>query len=661
MALLKQAQLEDLNKMLDERVRPAQKVVDEWKSLWDSGLDYVFNNQLANHKRNEGWDRIQVNFIYPAVEQTMAILAQRRPKLLGLPVDPSDKEWAELWQGILQFQFERVIRMPHKLVQCALDGATCGFYVAKHFWEKKAEWSDEKRKWIGKPKVNIIKPTYFAVDACAETMEDAGMVRGKRRIPVDQAVARWPAFADELKAAATLELEADREGGAVTLETVPAGQNQTDCNDPTVDEARLANLLRASRADMFLETATDPDEKGSAAWVTIEEIYWRDEEEKEQVAQENIEAQELIDAGQVVEDEFGQFLDPQTKEPVGDWPTRENRWMEPTYPRGRFVIRVGGNDKTILNPDTEQQKYPYRKWPFTVGVNSVLPHIWQGLNDVEVARGPQDWINLAYMHIAMYVKQFSDPIWAVETDAIPTSKEGKKAKSLAARAGAIITFAKGALSGKKAERQSPPSMSGAVVQFAQLMSENLKDLTGVQDIALGKQMAGQQTLGEINKLESNTGIRTGLKSILMDDFTVRVFEGVGELDQMNMDLGEMRRIAGVKGKGIVEIVPEMMSVQYDLRLEVGTAMPQDREKKQMQFLQLYPLVGEAMLPELLEIFEVLEAEEILERHQLWQQFLQYVEMMEQQAQEQEKTAQQPQTPQDVMADEVVAAQQGAQQ
>jgi len=130
---------------------------------------------------------------------------------------------------------------------------------------------------------------------------------------------------------------------------------------------------------------------------------------------------------------------------------------------------------------------------------------------------------------------------------------------------------------------------------------------------------------------------------------------------MNMDLGEMRRIAGVKGKGIVEIVPEMMSVQYDLRLEVGTAMPQDREKKQMQFLQLYPLVGEAMLPELLEIFEVLEAEEILERHQLWQQFLQYVEMMEQQAQEQEKTAQQPQTPQDVMADEVIAAQQGAQQ
>lgn len=647
MTVLTDEQEVKLGRELDTMVQQGMDANKDWGNLWADGLSYVFNDQLAGKQRKQGWDRIQVNYIYPAVQQSMALLAQRRPQIMAQPFVGEHTRWASANEGILQYQFTKTLNMPAKLAAAALDGAVFGYYVAKHFWRGKSRWDEQNQRWIGDPKVIIINPYFFGAEPC-ESLDEAGWIFCRRRIPLAKALEQWPEHKDRIREAASLS-DTERDPFAEQLPTVSSTQTQTDQGPSATMEGRLALLLQQARGESPGTTQNNDLDVKQASSVLVEEIYWRDNEERVITAVEPIPPEELMAQGVIQQTEQGYF-DQATGEYLedpNDWPTREEKRDIPIYPYGRFIFRIGTGEKTILNRDTADQVYPYHKWPFTQGVNSLLPHVWQGLNDVEMARGCQDWINISAMHMAEYVKNFANAAWMAEESAVP-----KNRKQLASRAGSIIKFPDGAITSGKVKRLDPASMSQGLHVFYQLMGEELKQQTGMEDIALGKQMSGDPTATEIRKLEQHSKVRTALKSILLDQWTVAVMGAVGELNQRHMEIGEMRRITGRKGQALIQVEEPMKQVLFDLRLEVGTALPQDREAMQQKLMMLAQLVGAPpILPELLEALEIPNADEIIQRVEAWQQIQQMMAEQEKAQQGQEKEP----TPEEVQVDEILEA------
>ena len=184
---------------------------------------------------------------------------------------------------------------------------------------------------------------------------------------------------------------------------------------------------------------------------------------------------------------------------------------EPVYPNGRVVLRIG---KLILNPDAEKswdeggQVWPFRSWPYLVGVNQILPHVWRGLNAVEMPRTLQDWKNVAFAHMANYLKFFGDPITEVEEGAVKgVGADGKKlGEKLRARAGAIWLLMKGGADKIKVE--PPPPLSQGILEVDRLISRELQDQTGMQEVARGRQAGGSPTATEVQELSRSSRVRT---------------------------------------------------------------------------------------------------------------------------------------------------------
>ncbi len=586
-------------------VQVAFDATRDWSQIWADGLDYLFNNQLASQRRRKGWDRIQANYIYPAVVQTMATIAQRRPRIVAQPVEPSDTTGAATWGRVLQWQFEKVLRMQRKLMQAALDGAVFGHYVAKTLWEPKARWDADRKEWIGQPRVAIVHPQYFGADPEAECVEDATFAVCKRRVPTAYATARWPKFAEAIENAAAGETFESYVGIGNPINHPIDGHVDNDPGETA--EGRLVNLINRRFNDAAISSEAD-----TGAYVTIEEVYFHDLAERKSKDEREIPYAELAQAGLISENEDGYWTDANTGEPFTERQTEIAReYDEPIYPFGRYVLRIGaGSDRVILNDDQDKQVWPYVNWPYTVGVNALLPHVWQGLNQVEMARGHQDWLNITMSHMANYVRQFADPIVKVEQGALQGSEDNSNiASKIAARAGAIGKMARGKLD--RAQRMPPPPMSESLIAFYQLMGEGIKDQLGVQDVALGKETAGATTATEVWQLAINSRQATTLKSILLDGFTQQVMGSVLELDQASMSPNEQVRITG--GEGTVTVSQEMLSGYYDVTLDVAMAMPFDAQRKQAEAQALFQAVGEPYMAELLDAFEVPNKDEILQR------------------------------------------------
>ncbi|MHC4563792.1 MAG: portal protein, partial [Planctomycetota bacterium] len=536
MAKSKRLTNEALHQRLDEMVRIAFDATRDWSQIWQDGLDYVFNNQLTGQRRRKGWDRIQTNYIYPAVAQTMAIIAQRRPRIVAQPVEPSDTPAASQWGRVLQWQFDKVLRMRSKLMAAALDGAVFGHYVAKTLWESKARWDVAGRRWIGQPRVAIVHPQFFGADPDAESIDDATFIVCKRRVPVEYATARWPKHDDAIEQAAAAETSEDYLAVGNRINHKSSGERDSDTDGV---EGRLVDLINRR----FSPSAIPEGRDAAGGYVTIEEIYFRDLAERKSKDEREVPYAQLAAQGLIVEDEDGYWVDAKTGKPFKERQTEVVRdFDEPVYPFGRYVLRIGaGSERVILNDAEDKQVWPYVNWPYTVGVNASLPHVWQGLNQVEMARGHQDWLNITMSHMANYVRQFSDPIVLVEQGALQGSEDNANiASKIAARAGAIWKMARGKLD--RAQRVPPPPMSESLIAFYQLMGEGIKDQLGIQDITMGKQTSAPTTATEVWQLAVNSQNSTTFKSILLDAFTERVMSGVLELDQANMDPDEQVRI-----------------------------------------------------------------------------------------------------------------------
>lgn len=627
-----------LVRALQEEEDRGMEVTRSWMDLWRENLSYFFSEQLAGRKRHKNWDWIVINYIWPSCMQEAAKLSRQQPQFVCDPREASDAEAAEAWQGWLQWLWERGLNaegMEIEQLKAILCGKLYGYRVYKLWWEQRVDWDDQQKVWIGDVKGRLWKPTLFWATG-EESIQD-GSVGTVRYVDLEYALARWPDYADTLKEEADrVEDEFDAGGDTVPGQTATTGRNYPltgrGGQDPGPDDSRnkLLDRVLAAIAPGARRSDRSGRQKDKTRYVKLSERWGHDFEETPREMAELIPIEELLATGAVMQ-AGPLYIDAATNQPLeaANWPARTARkWKEPKFPRGRYILRTG---KTILNEDEEDQKYPYRIWPFVTSPHYVIPFMWQGSDAVQLVKTTQDMINVSVTYLANHMKQFGNPRVAVERGAMdgPRGRE-KKHFPIGSAAGAVIRLVRGGLGRMKII--DPPSSSPVIGLLYQLMSQEYKNIVGLQDIAQGKKSAGDLTATESSYLAMSSGDRIQLQTLIEKSWIGRIGLLSAEIAQRHYEPERMVRVLGENAvPGIVQITSRMKDVQYDLKVEIGSSMPFDAEKRIARHLQANQLLmgpPSPMLPELLRALEIPNWRRILERHGIWTQWMEQLKLIE---------------------------------
>jgi hypothetical protein len=284
------------------------------------------------------------------------------------------------------------------------------------------------------------------------------------------------------------------------------------------------------------------------------------------------------------------------------------------------VTRIDGEVLAQDNP------WPYKTWPVSVGVNYLLPHMANGANSVELSRGYQDWMNNIASHLEMYSRMFADPSVMVEKGALAEDLEKKKA-IIPNLAGKVWRLAKGGMNRVKV--QEPQALPPTLFTILEMLRGWDQDLKGVHDIAQGRASKGDQTLGELNKLDRNTRQRVAMQGAMLDVWLKQCGNGIVEVMQRNYTIGDYVRYAGMDEstvKASISWTQAMQEAGVDVSMEPTSTLPFDEEREQARYLKAYELVGPAMLEDVLKKLKVQNVQDILQRHELLGPFQALMEM-----------------------------------
>jgi hypothetical protein len=123
--------------------------------------------------------------------------------------------------------------------------------------------------------------------------------------------------------------------------------------------------------------------------------------------------------------------------------------------------------------------------------------MWQGSDAVQMYKTTQDMINVTASYLTNHMKCHGAPRTFVEDGAIPTDPKTRKPYRILAAAGSIIRVVRGALSKNRKIVVDPPApMSQSLPFMYNLMAQEFKNLSGLQDIAQGIKQPGEMSATE---------------------------------------------------------------------------------------------------------------------------------------------------------------------
>jgi len=301
----------------------------------------------------------------------------------------------------------------------------------------------------------------------------------------------------------------------------------------------------------------------------------------------------------------------------------------PKYPSYRHVVITLIDDLVL-----KDEAWEFDEPPYALGVNLPLPHTWHGLNGVEMARGLQDVQNRIASSMEGWVRLTGQPITIVEEGTCPQCLDNDGiSEQYIVKPGAFWKTA--AMKSGSVKFMDVPNMPNTLPAVREALMKSLRDQTGVQEVALGHQASGGATLGEIARLETNTKMRTSLQWKMVETWILRVMRRAQVMCQHYWKPDDMRRISGPDSEGaIARLTQDQFDARFDLRLEVTTTLPFDRERRKQEALTLFQLLGVPFLEPLLDAFERQDKEEVMEKVEAYQMLL---AMQEQLAQAQAQT------------------------
>jgi len=615
-----------LNDTLNEMVRVAVEDNRRWEPVMRDGVDYMFNNQLSHQAVRPEWERIQANYIFSQLMQEIAILAQRRPKPIAQPEEDTDQEGAQLWEQRLQWQFKKNLRFEEALESLLMDAKTHGNMMVKLFWEPQPRggWDEETGRWVGRVEMRQIDPMCYLRDPECDGYADPEFEGTLRMLRVDAAKKRWSKFADEIEAEAnnTVAGRMQAPGGLqlptrvrdlVSKDQPARAGEEGKAPMPPDYEGRIARLLYREGG----QRQESRDGQMKPTHVQVLDIVFLDPEEETVDIETPIPVEELIADGRVVQesDNFGAKRN--ILAATGEELTNENRpkrelkaVKRPKYPNGRHIIRIG--EATVLL----DEPYPYRHWPYAVGTNIKLPRIWRGMNGVELARGLQDWINICLQHMAEYVKEHADPVTKIEQGALQNDPDTRRPEKLKRHAGAVWKLAQGALN--RVGTEQPAAMAQGMVQLFGIVIQEIRNIIGMQDPAVGRGEAGVTATATLS-MQQNTRLRVALQALALNRFIIEILNRVVEIDKAESNAGDLIRVLGPKHDvQRVEATKQFLDAHFDLQLDVTVGLPFDEEKQRIDAQQIFGFIGLPYLDRLLEAYDVKNKDELLEKVDVWQ-------------------------------------------
>ena len=630
---------QELNAFLDTLVDAGMAVTNKWKDMWLTALQYTWGQQLRDISPKENWNYIVVNRIYPILFQNIAKLSKNNPKIITHGWDEERAgvvEFVEQWSGILQYIWESPyeLNMRLKLIKGLLDAGLFGYMVGKVIWEDKVKWDDDQKQWVGNVDQTFVHPANFWCDPSADSTEKAENLGSKRQVKVEWAMNRWPEHKEDIEKQA---YTADDPRFIASSDLVYQNQKGSTLNNrrnKTV-YTKLVDLITNKGLGNTGQEGGITDDK--QRYVDIEEVYWKDYSEKKVKIEEAVPINDLVAAGKaLVEDGTGLVFDAEKKQPLeqDDHPRQTVReYMEPNYPNGRFVLRIG---KTILNQEKNsdtidklqpQQKYEYSRWPFTVMPYHMLPHMWQGGNAVEMARNNNDMLNITMSALVNQVERTADPDKLMEAGTMARDRAGKIRK-VKFNMGKLIIVAKGKLDKVKNMVWAP--VDPAVLNLAALMKQDIDDNSFSQPVSRGEIQKGSTTKAEAIRANVNSHDYTAMQAVFLDGWIDGTTTLIAEIVQSNYSPGRMVRIKGVDSTSLASITSGLLDVRFDVNIEPGSTLPFDEERKQAKYLQAYQLVGEPipnpMIEETLRVLDITDREKILAKYQgvvLFRRFIQF--------------------------------------
>jgi len=636
---------DELTEYLDGIERAGMTVTRQWYGLWSSAVAYMWGEQLQGVRRNPDWDYIVINYIYPLVMQGIAKLSKNSPKLLARAWNEEDTEWAEHWQGLLQYVWEQVLNMREDVVRAMLDSAVYGYAVGKTYWDPKFDRNPQNTGYVGEVRHRLIHPCGFWVDPRAERIGEAECCGTVRKVSLEWAIHQWPKFEEEIRAHAgdadelrEYEYADGWPGYGSGVNAIPVYQNQRAGSGRMRGYwSRFVSLILGQDSTATNTITANEGDKSAVEQVWVRETYFRDDSMDHIKIEDNASTEALLNDGTL-------FIDPndpmqlvrwcQTGEPVQqeDWPqvVREE-YDRAKFPRGRCVVRVG---KVIVNPEPQQQVYRRSRWPFTILPYHILPHMWQGSNAIEMSRSSQDMLNVSVSYLLQHLKTTADPQIVMETGTLAKDKKGKP-RIIKGKAGEIILVNQGKLSGIR--HLEGNRLDPTIWTLVQYLMQDLETQQFMHAVAQGKQVRSGMSATEAARLDTNSNDLIALRSLLLERWIEGTGINIAQIIQENYDEGRRIRIVGWTG----EVKPARMSdamkrVEFDLEIEPGTTLPFDEERQKQDYLLAYKLCGDPnlnpMLEEVLRKLNIANREKILLRHaqiQLFRRFLALSGMMKQ--------------------------------
>jgi len=437
-----------------------------------------------------------------------------------------------------------------------------------------------------------------------------------------------------------------------TSEAELASSFQKDGGQDLSQRSSRGRLMRMITAARGYGMSGDKDNyTGRPRKLTLFEVYFRDLTEAQKEDVKPITGEELQDSGAIEKYTDGSWhvgnpeafkvSAPHLQEgdlvTSRDWPTRTNKWREPTFPRGRFVLKIGQD--LVLNPKEEDQVYPYKRWPYITGVFHQLPHIWEGLNGTEMSENLQTMINSTYTTLLNLIKYHGDPTLEVDK-----SNMADPDANIERGPGAMVEVAPGKM-GKVAQFIERAGLPSETIAIAEMLDRYIQGMGGKHDQSLGRGGQANVTATEIAAKQEADIIRSSLQIQHRDRWNKSIMELVVEMDQANLLPGQIMQMTGKEFNARrVEVTQALVDLEFAITLQIGTGLPFDKAQKKQDWMQLAGVFGPIPIAkEILDAFEVDNADEILERVEGYPQFMAFMEQMqaaqEEAAQEQEQAAQ----------------------
>ena len=604
----------ELSGRCEQMLADGMSQMRELGHMWQDALDMFGGNQWAKVPIRDGWDQVVMNMVFPAIMQNQAIKRQRQITISAKPWDPDYASESGILQNHLQWLYSDQLNMPELLDKWSLDGELYGHYIASTVWEPNLRWDDRQNRWIGGPQVRVVLPEYFGADPEAESIEDAQYCFFRRSVGKQWAMNRWKQFAEIIEAAPPHDARWISGGLQYTTENYAPSDDTAEISYQT----RLSRFIRrGDRQRRIHGQVSLNDKKGGR--VDVEQFFVRDPEEQKFIRERKHKQSVLIEQGKAYMD--GTILrSADNNEPIttNNWPGEAINDVRPLYPKGRFIIRVNGY---ILNPDPQEQRWPFDNWPFVVGVNQILPHTWCGLNGVEQTIGNQRWLNVTASHITNYLKNFGDPKIIVEDGALTAQQEEF---GITNGPGRIWHVKMGKLNGVRVEY--PTGTPEGLMRCFDMIAQQIRSATGIHEISEGRDTGGKITATEAVNNAANTKLRTSMSLGMRDAFTCKVMQNVAELVQKMSEPQDMLRIAGKsQTKTVVAMTARMKAVQYDLSLKVQTDLPLDIDKEKADAEAMLKIFGmtPTVVDRLAHAYRVDDIDAFKQEVQDFQQFQQW--------------------------------------